>query len=63
MSSRRSKAFGYALRAVRRDPSRHGEAGAASSREKARRDPSMARRELESFRRGQGLPYWHHDGH
>jgi len=57
MLSRRSRAFDYALRAVRRESGR--QAGAASSRG-ARRDAAQARRELDFYRRGQGLPYWHH---
>jgi hypothetical protein len=64
MSSRHLKAFDYALRAVRRDAGRHGDAGgAASTRRKGPRERSIVRRELDSFRRGQGLPYWHHDRH
>jgi hypothetical protein len=65
MSSLRLKAFDYALRAVRRDSSRHRSSGAAGAagRAEARREPSMARRELDSFRRSQGMPYWHHDHH
>jgi hypothetical protein len=62
MSSHRF--FDYALRAVRRDATRHIDAGgAASPRRKTRREQSMVRRELDSFRRSQGLPYWHHDRH
>jgi hypothetical protein len=64
MSSHHFKAFDYALRAVGRDPMRRRDAGgAAASRRKARREQSVVRRELDSFRRGQGLPYWHHDRH
>ena len=65
MSSHRIKAFHYALRAVRRDPSGLGSAdGAARApRARARREPSVVRRELDSFRRSQGLAYWHHDQH
>jgi hypothetical protein len=61
MLSRRSRAFDFALRAVRGESSR--QPGGAFSRAGARRDRSLAQRELDSFRRGQGLPYWHHDRH
>ena len=65
MSSHRIKSLDYALRAVGRDPSRLGSAdGAARARRgRAPREPSVVRRELDSFRRSQGLPYWHHDQH
>jgi hypothetical protein len=58
MYSRRSRAFDYALRAIRRESSR---TPAVSGRGASRLEQSMARRELDSYRRGQGLPYWHHD--
>jgi hypothetical protein len=59
MPSRRSRAFDYAMRAMRRESGR--QPGGASGRAAARRDRALAQRELELFRRGQGLPYWHYD--
>ncbi|MGZ4167260.1 MAG: hypothetical protein ACXVR1_07775 [Solirubrobacteraceae bacterium] len=64
MSSRRPNAFGKVLRAVRRDPTRHGDAasGTAAAPSSRRKSSSpLVRRQLDSFRHSQGLAYWHRE--
>jgi hypothetical protein len=56
-----------ALRRLLRDRERAGAYAPGARRRRTARtaplDPSSAalQRELDWFRRGQGLPYWHHD--